>query len=138
MQAEIEPVQQSYLSWIFNSLGLFYGTLLPLLALVTFAMTLVLVAKGKGPMVGPALLLIVPVPMLLGFFGAIQGAIKSCTVISLSNVPVKASELALGISGALVLPMFGMLLMAPSFAVALFGMFLRSLLANSDQSANLK
>lgn len=138
MEFEIEIPRQSFASWILNSLGWEFAILLPLVGLLSFVMAIVVVMKGKGPFVGPALLFIVSVPMLLGLFGAIQGAIQSYSVISMSSTTVKPSEVAAGISAALVVPMVGMVLMAPSFAVAMFGSFLRSLLVKSDQAANFK
>ena len=80
----------------------------------------------------PGVLLIVHVPFLIGLFAAIHGAMASYIVIAMSDMTPKPSELAAGISSALVAPMVGMLLMVPGYAVAAFGAFVRSLGASAE------
>lgn len=134
MQVETMPVQQSYVVWIFSSLGPF-AVLLPLAGLLSFVLALIIVARGKGPMAAVALLLIVHVPMLIGFFGAVQGAINSYSVIAMSAVAVKPSEVAAGISTALVSLMVGMVVTAPGYAVAALGGLARSFPAGSNPTS---
>ena len=131
---DAEPVRQSLLSWMLSALGFPYVVFLPLAGLVCFVLALVVVLRGRGPMSGPALILIVHVPLLIGVFAAIQGGIASYTVIATSTSAPKPSEVAEGISTALVAPMVGMLLMVPSYATAAFGTFIRCLAASSDGS----
>jgi len=129
---DAEPVRQSLLSWMFTALGFPYVVLLPAAGLVCFLLALIVVLRGRGPMSGPALILIVHVPLLIGVFAAIQGGIASYIIIATSASTPKPSEVAEGISTALVAPMAGMLLMVPSYATAALGAFIRCLGSNSE------
>lgn len=62
---DAEPVQQSYLSWMFTALGFPYLILLPLTALVCFVLALIIVVRGKGPMAAASLILIIHIPLLI-------------------------------------------------------------------------
>lgn len=127
MPPDSEPVRQSFLSWMFSALGLPYVILLPLAGLVCILLVLAVVVRGKGPMAAAALVLVVPIPLLIGVFAAIQGGMASYAVIATSATAPKPSEIAAGISTALVAPLVGMLLMVPGYAIATFGAFIRSL-----------
>ena len=117
---------------MFTALGLPYVILLPLAGFLSFLFALIIVLRGKGPMAGAALILIVHVPLIIGVFAAIQGAIASYTVIAMSAATPKPSEVAAGISTALVAPLVGMLLMVPGYATAALGASIRSLGANAE------
>ena len=106
---------------------------LPLAGLVCFLLVLLLVLRGKGPMAAASLILIVHVPLLIGLFAAIQGAIASYTVIAMSAVTPKPSEVADGISTALVGPLVGMMLMVPGYATAALGSLIRSLVFTGEE-----
>jgi hypothetical protein len=123
--AEAEPVRQSILQWALHALGP-YAVLLPLAGLVSFLVALLLVWRGKGPLTGAGLILVVHVPLLVGLVAALQGTIASFAVIAMSDVAPKPAEVAEGISMALVAPLAGILLMLPSYAVAILGALLRS------------
>jgi len=127
----VEVVQQSLLKWIVTALGFPYVILLPLAGLLCFLLTLIVVSRGKGAMAAASLIFIVPVPFLVGVFAAIRGGIASYTTIATSVTVPKPSEVAAGISTALVAPMIGMLLMAPSYATAALGAFIRALSAKT-------
>ena len=135
---DAEPVQRSLLSWMFTALGFPYVILLPLAGMLCFVLALVVILRGKGPMAAASLVLIVPMPFLIGVFAAMQGAAASYTIIAMSSVAPKPSELAEGISTALVAPMIGMLLMVPGYATALFGSFARSLSVSAGEGAPTK
>jgi hypothetical protein len=135
MSPDAEAVQQSFVAWIFSSLGFPYVVLLPLAGLLCFLLALILVLRGKGPMAAASLVLIVPVPFLIGVFAAIRGGIASYTVIAMSTTNPKPSDVAAGISTALVAPLVGMLLMVPGYATAMLGAFIRSFGADAAQSA---
>jgi hypothetical protein len=110
-----------------------YAIVLPLAGLICFLLALILVLRGKGPMAAAGLILIVHVPLLIGVFAAIQGAIASYTLIAMSATTPKPSELAAGISMALVAPMVGMVLMVPGYATAALGAIIRSFVADGVQ-----
>jgi hypothetical protein len=129
---EAEPGSQSYLSWMLTALGP-YGILLPLAGLICFLLALILVLRGKGPMAAAGLILIVHVPLLIGVFAAIQGAIESYTIIASCATTPKPSVLAAGISTGLSAPLVGMLLMVPGYATAALGALIRSLGTDAAQ-----
>ena len=129
---DAEPVRQSLLSWMFTALGFPYVILLPLTGVMCFVLALLIVVRGKGPMAAASLILVVHIPPLIGVFAAIQGAIASYTVIAMSAATPKPSEVAAGISTALVAPMVGMLLMIPGYATAVLGSFVRSFVAKAE------
>ena len=138
MSPDVEPVQQSLLSWMFTALGFPYLILLPLAGALCFFLALIVVIRGKGPMAAAALILIVHVPLLIGVFAAIQGGIASYAVIAMSEATPKPADVAAGISTALVAPMVGMLLMVPAYATAVIGAFTRALGANTESTKSLK
>lgn len=119
---------------MFTALGFPYVILLPLTGLLCFVLALIVVFRGKGPMAAASLILIVHIPLLIGVFAAIQGSIASYTVVAMGSATPKPSEVAAGISTALVAPMVGMLLMIPGYATAALGSFVRSIVANAEGS----
>ena len=123
---------EPFLSWMIRSTGLF-GMLIPPLAIVCFVLTLLIAIRGKGSRAGIALVLIIPLPVLLGFFCLVYAGIQSLQVIFHSTVPPKSSELGDAISTALVAPMMGLLLSLPSYLVGSAAMFVRSLSESSDR-----
>jgi hypothetical protein len=126
MNEMADPLPRSFLMWVVRALGP-YAIMLPLCALGSFALTLLLVFRGKGSATWAALLLIVPAPMLLGLFGALNGSVASFSVVAMSDVALKTSEVAAGVSAALLLPFAGMLLAGPSYLAATIGLICRSL-----------
>jgi len=120
-----------------SSLGPAYLLLLPLAALLSFVLVLLIVIRGKGPMAAAALVLIVPLPFLIGIFGAIQGAMSSYLIMATSGSTPKPSEIAVGISTALMAPLVGLLLMAPALIIAAAGSFVRSITHEGDSPRNL-
>jgi len=93
---------------------------------VAFVLTVIYVVRGRGALGGISLLFIVPMPFFLGIFGALEGVIRAYSVIAISAAAPKPSEIAAGISMALVVPMDGLVCMAPSYIVAMLGLFARS------------
>jgi len=135
---EFMPIQPSLLDPTLHALGPKYVVLLGVAALVAFLLTLIVVVRGRGPMAAAALVFIVPLPLLVGVFGALEGVMSYWSVIAASSTAPKPSELAAGIAMALVAPMAGMLLMAPSYALALLGSLVRSFLAPADRPPGAK
>lgn len=129
-QAEVDdewsPPRQSMLMWTFRSLGWRYSLALPLAGLVAFALALILVIRG-GSNAGSALLFVVPIPLLVGMFGFLDGMIAGFQVIATPGHAPRPWELAEGISTALLTPVVGMLLMAPAYLVAMGGLFIRTI-----------
>lgn len=132
MEPDIAPIRESYLHWLFMALGLKYTVLLPLAGLVAFVLALILVVRGRAPLAGAALFFVVPMPFLIGIYGAIEGTIEMYQVVGLMSTQPKPSELAHGISMALATPMVGMLLMVPAYAVAVIGLLIRAMFENNS------
>jgi len=127
-----EPVVvESPLVWFLESLG-FGGLMVAAAGLAAFLLTLFVVFRGKGSAVGPALLLIVPLPVLVSVFSVLQGMTASFAVAMHSDAQIKASEITAAISALLVRPIFGLLAMAPSYVLALLFLVYRSGKSDSE------
>lgn len=116
--------RESFLMWMIRCMGPI-GLLIPVAGLCSFALTLVVVIRGKGPFAFAALVFLVPIPFLLGLFGTIQGMILSL-VIATSTVAPKPSEISDGIATSLFNPMLGLVFMTPSYLAATIGAIFRS------------
>jgi hypothetical protein len=126
MSPEAGPPQQSYLGWVLRALGYEYALILSLAALACLVLTLVVAFRGKGPMAGVALVLIVPVPFLIGVFAGIRHAILALNVIAVGGGPSEVSRLGEAISAALVAPLVGLVMTVPGYGVAAVGSLIRS------------
>jgi hypothetical protein len=118
-----------------RALGFKYAILLPVSALVVFVLTLIVVVRGKGPMATAALLLIVPVPFLIGVFAAIEGGLRSFRVMATLDTDPPLGIVAAAVSTVLVAPMVGMSLMVPSHILAIVGSLVRSFSADPKVSS---
>lgn len=127
------PVRHSYLSWMYEALGMQYSVLLPLAGLICFVLALILVVRGKGPMAAAALILIVHVPFLIGIFAAVQGIIASYSIIAMSIVAPRPSDLAQEYSTALFATLVGIAMMVPGYSVAAVGALVRALVATDHE-----
>jgi hypothetical protein len=92
-QAEA-PVRQSYLAWMYHSLGFFYAVVIPLAALMVFLGACLVVAMSRRPAVIAAYLVFLPLPLLIGLYGTIEGFIAVYSVIVMSPTAPKPAELA--------------------------------------------
>ena len=119
------PVQQSYLMFLYNGLGLRYALLLPLMALISFNLTLLVVLRGRGAAAGFALLFIVPMPLFVGVHGYCDGWIAAGQVFAAGAKPMPGG-VELGTAMSLVAPMVGMWFTIPSYLLAMIGLLMRS------------
>lgn len=126
MEADPAQAPQSLLVWILAALGWRYTLLLPLAGLVAFVLVLLLVLRGRGWAAGAATVLVVPLPFLVGILGTIDGAIGVYMMLASLDVTPKPSVEAEAISTSLVAAFVGMLLMVPSYGVAVVGLLVRS------------
>jgi len=138
MNVAQQPGPQSMLQWVISSLGFPYAILLPMAGLLAFVLTMIYVLRGRGVLGGISLLFIVLMPFFIGIFGALDGAIRAFSVIAMSDVSVKSSEIAAGVSEALVVPTVGLLFMAPSYIVAMAGLFARSFAENDPEGRMMR
>jgi hypothetical protein len=120
------PQQQSYLLFIINALGWRYTFLLPLAALVSFALILLLVLRGRGTSLSAGLILLVPLPFLVGIMGFVDGLVASFQVIAMSDTAPKPSALATGLSMSFVTIWIGILLTIPGYLLAVIGTIVRT------------
>ena len=121
------PVQRSFLSWMFNSLGPFYALVLPLSGLAVFVGACLVVCLSRRPALIAAYLVFLPLPLMLGVLGSIDGFISSFAVIATSPTAPKPSEVAEGISTGLFTSLVGLMVTFPAYIVAAIGLFLRTL-----------
>ncbi len=131
MSDDFDPRQQSMVTWAMMSLGP-YGVLLAVAGLVSAVVALTIVLRGKGPLAAVALVLVVPLPLLIGVVGAWHGACSSFGTIGLSGADVKSSEIAAALSDILVRPIAGALLMTPGYVIAAGGAFIRAITLDSN------
>lgn len=122
---------ESLAMWIVRSMGV-VGVLVLGAGAFCFVVTLLVTIRGQGPFACAALVLLVPIPFLIGLFGMGKGIIASFQVIAFASVDVKASEICTGISEALVTPMLGLVVMVPSYLVGTLGSIIRSFAKPSD------
>jgi hypothetical protein len=134
---QVEPVSQSYLAWIVQSLGPFYLLVLPLAGLVVFAGACLVVALSRRPSVIAAYLVFVPLPFLIGCWGSVTGIISSLQVIATAGTTPKPAELSAGISTALFTTLVGMALCWPSYLLVSVGLFLRTIAAGRRDTKSL-
>jgi hypothetical protein len=97
------PVQVSWLVFCIQLLGP-YGPFFAVAVLMAVVLSAVLVVRGRGPALAPALLCIGALPLTAAMFVAIFGIIESCDVVIAAdegNFEPKPSEWTLGIAAAL-------------------------------------
>lgn len=124
---------ESLVMWIARSMGV-VGVLVLGAGAFCFVVTLLVTIRGQGPFACAALVLLIPIPLLIGLFGTGKGLISSFQVLALYPGPVKAGELCAAISETLVTPMLGLVVMVPSYLVATLGSIFRSFAKPSDRS----
>jgi hypothetical protein len=122
-----EPVRDTISSLVFNALGYGYAFLLPTAALISFAAVLILIRRGKGPELSGALLLIVPLPVLVGVFGTVHRLFQFNVLISNADTYPKPSEYAYVTAMCLVPLALGLLFALPSYLFAAIGLTMRAI-----------
>ena len=124
MNAEAIP-QQSFLSWMLESLGV-YGLILPVLGLILFAGGLVVVSVSRRPSVVAACLAFVPLPLMIGAFAFLHSAITTLSAIAHSPVPPTPKNLAAGVSTGLFAPLAAVIVTIPGLLVLACGLLMRT------------
>ena len=117
--------QQSFLMWVFHSLG-FFSVLLMLALMFSFAITLLLVWRVRGGWAIAGLMFVVPIPLWVGILGTILGYIQAYRVIAMSASAPDPAMLAHGLSTAMVSSYVGAVLVIPNFLLAVIGSVVRS------------
>ena len=124
-----DAAPQSLLSFFMASLGPIYCVLLPLAAILSLLFSILLIARGRGPLVSAALILVAFTPILIGCFASLTGLLDALRVVAMSGTTPKPATLAMGYSTALVSLVVGILCAVPSLAIGTLGSITRALTA---------
>ena len=119
--------QHSYLKWMLHSLGPFYGLAIPLVGFAVFVGACLVVAMNRRPAVIASYLVFLPLPLLIGLYGSLQGFISSYHLIATSPTSPKPSEIAAGVSTGLFTVLVGLMVIFPSYFVLAFGLLIRTI-----------
>jgi len=127
--AAAEPI--SLAEWAFDSLGRFYGWLIPVVALLVFLGACLVVALNRRPSVIAAYLVVLPLPALIGIYATLSGFITGYSVFfsaAEGDPGVSFAQHVTLVASCLVSSLFGLLLTAPSYVILAVGLFVRALL----------
>jgi len=127
LAATDEKVGISFFEWAFQSLGFFYGVLIPLTGLLVFLGACLVVMLSRRPAVIAAYLVFLPLPMLIGVYGSVEGLIACFSMSAMPRGTPLPAEVGIGISTALFSTVAGMAVSFPSYFVLAFGLFFRTL-----------
>jgi hypothetical protein len=119
----------SYFQWVMTSLG-FFGVAIPLLGFAILAGAFVVVTVNRRPAAMAAYLLFVPAPLFVALFALAKGTVASFSIVALSDIELKQSELAGGLAESGLLLVAGLLATVPSYLVVAIGLFIRTLQAD--------
>jgi hypothetical protein len=129
------PTAASMLELFWQSVGLRYLFFLLVCTGISLALVLLLIVKGKGPALGPALALAASLPFLIGLFGTANSVIDGC--LSLSGITIPQVEdiakIAARASANLLVALIAGL---PGYVAALAGTAYRSLMGERPRAAD--
>lgn len=125
--------RQSFLFWFLGALGWRYTFLLPAVTLLSFILLLIVVFRGRGWAAGAAAVLLVPLPLLVGLMGTIDGLIATHLALASRDVAPLPSHIGEAYGTALVTPLVGICLMVPNYWLAVTCLFVRSLRDDRDK-----
>jgi uncharacterized membrane protein HdeD (DUF308 family) len=127
-QIDAEPQRVSLLKWAFMALGLFYTVIFLLVGIALFIGAVVVVIGAPRPSVVAAYFAFLPLPLLIGVWGACEGLIRTYSHIAMSPYAPKPSEMFGGISEALFIILAALLATTPAYGMTALGLFIRTLL----------
>ena len=122
----------SFAAWALSSLG-FFGLLIPFFGFAILIGACVVVARCRPPAIA-AFLLFVPLPLMMAVFATAKGMVAAFSVIALSEIELKTSQIAGGLAETALLLIVGMLATIPSYLVIAVGLFVRTLVAGNESS----
>src|SRR5262249_47342435 len=111
---------ESRFEFYVGACGPMYVTLLSIATVASIGLTLVLLKRGRWPEFVFALLMLIPLPLFVGIYGAVSALVQSLYAISLSDTVVP--EYGRIISRALVRMWIGCWLSIPSFIITAVGL----------------
>lgn len=124
IEAPAAPPPRSFLAWMLIDILGVRGLVIALAAVLAFALTLVLVRRGRGRLVGAALVLIVPLPFVVSLIGAMDAAAVTCAGL---GSDLKLVDVADSIARAVFCPLMGMVCSSPAFIVAVWNSYWHSI-----------
>jgi hypothetical protein len=119
--------QQSFLAWLFRSLGPRYMLLLPFLGVLALVLAALAIWKFKTPALTAVLLVVVPLPLFYGEMSFFDGLFSAYQIILLSDASPKPSEFADATAASLVGVQVGAILSLPVYLLATFALCYRAL-----------
>lgn len=120
------PPEQSMFLWLFRALGIRYTIWLPVVTVLALVLAVLAIWKFKTPALTAALLAVVPLPLLLGAIGSIDGLVACFQIIMISSATPRASEFADGGAMSLVSMQVGLILSVPLYLLALVALCYRA------------
>lgn len=130
MEAQAVPPPRSFLAWMLIDVLGFRGLVIALAAVLSFALTLILVRRGRGDLVGAALVLIAPLPFVASLIGALDAVGVICAGL---GSELRMVDVADSIARAVFCPIMGMTCSIPAFSVAVWNSYWHSTtVARSD------
>jgi|GEM_PF-5477009 len=125
-------MNQPYLRFLMEVQG-GYAIVIPVAALLSTLLVLLLVLRGREPFAGFAILLISPFPFIVSVVGSLHSAIHTSFLVAQAADPdLNGMWLVFGISMVFVL--IGLVHSLPGYGLAILGLFLRVLSKNKDQT----
>lgn len=120
----------AFFAWAVKSLGP-AGLLIPALGFATFVGACVVVARSRRPAVIAAYLLFVPMPWLLAIFRIVSGTATSFSVIAMSDMTLKPSQIYSGLAETFLVLQVGLMATIPAYLVVAVGLFVCTLRAKN-------
>ncbi len=123
IEAQAVLPQRSFLGWMLIDVLGVSGLMIALAAVLSFALTLMLVRRGRGHLVGAALLLVVPLPFVVSLIGALDAVGVTCAGL---GSELRLVDVADSIARAVFCPIMGMTCSSPAFIVAVWNSYWHS------------
>lgn len=121
------PIEESMLEFYVRAIGPGCGALLMLAGLVALVLTVALVVRGRGDSLAPALLLIVPLPMLVGGLAGVNRLIATYGIMAASDTRPEQSLVCEMLASAFLPLLMGLSLCVPIALLATVVGVVRSL-----------
>ena len=122
-QANIAQPHESYLESVCRSAGPANCLIIVTTGLAVFIGACFVAAKCRRPSVIASYLFFLPLPLIVAFYGAVEGQMHSLIVLSSSpEVQPSASQIAAGVASALSPLFVAMTVTFPSYLVLVIGL----------------
>ncbi|MEM9587918.1 MAG: hypothetical protein AAGA03_11620, partial [Planctomycetota bacterium] len=79
---EVEAEPLTFLEMVAQALGPVYGLAMVTSGFVCCLLALLILIRGRGPLASAALILVVPVPFLIGLTAGFQGCLQSFLLVA--------------------------------------------------------